>query len=54
MPDVWEKVFALMADVIVESEDAFSDEEVLKLRDAFRRLGDLLDIEVDDDVGDFD
>jgi hypothetical protein len=54
MPDVWEKVFALMADVIVESEEAFSDEEVLELRDAFHRLADRLDIEIDEGVGDID
>jgi hypothetical protein len=49
MPDLWEKVFALMTDVIIESEEAFSDEEVLELRDALYRLADRLDIEVDEE-----
>lgn len=50
MPDVWEKVFNLMVDIILDDDVAFSDEEVLELRDAFQRIANKLDIDTDEDA----
>jgi hypothetical protein len=47
MDNVWEKVFNLLVDIILDDEESFSDEEVLQLRDAFQRIAFKLDITED-------